>query len=139
MTVAERAVYWDASAVLSVLVEDVHSSEAAAQLGASRPHLLSTLTYAEVSAVLARLRREGAVATGRLNAGFAALENGPWHRLAVIPTWSSTRQLAQKWALRGADLWHLATADSLRRDFADLQLLTFDRRLREAAIGERLS
>ena len=135
---AGNAVYWDASAVISVLAEDTHSREAAKHLEASRAHLLSTLAYAEVLAVLGRLRRGRTVAAGPLDASLAALQNGPWHRITVVPTWDSTYRLAQKWPLRGADLWHLATADSLRRDFSRVRLITLDQNLREAAIGEGL-
>jgi hypothetical protein len=43
--------------------------------------------------------------------------------------------LAALWPLRGADLWHLATADTLRRELPDLKVITFDSRLAVASQG----
>jgi hypothetical protein len=40
--------------------------------------------------------------------------------------------------LRGAGLWHLATAETLPSDLPELTLLTFDARLAAAAEGEGL-
>ena len=138
MTAADAAIYWDASAAISTLIADSHSSQAADQLAVSRAHVLSTLAYTEVLAVLGRLRREHTITDGQAATASATLQRGPWHRLSVVPTWATTHRLAQRWPLRGADLWHLATADTLRRDFSAIRMLTFDRRLREAAKGEGL-
>ena len=43
--------------------------------------------------------------------------------------------LAVQWPLRGADLWHLAAADTLRRELPDLKVITFDSRLGVASQG----
>jgi len=50
-----------------------------------------------------------------------------------------TRRLAAKHPLRGAYLWHLAAAISLKSEFRELSLLTFDQRLRIAAESEDLA
>jgi len=47
-------------------------------------------------------------------------------------------KLSKKWPLRGADLWHLAAAKALQREFSELYVLTFDKRLGKAAKGEGL-
>ena len=49
------------------------------------------------------------------------------------------KALASKWPLRGADLWHLATAKTLQKDLPELTVLTFDNRLYVAALGEKLA
>ena len=48
------------------------------------------------------------------------------------------RSLSNKWPLRGADLWHLAAAKNLHREFPELFLLSFDNQLKRAAAGEAL-
>jgi predicted nucleic acid-binding protein len=63
---------------------------------------------------------------------------GPWRRLNLSPEWEDIAQLSEKWNLRGADLWHLATAKSIQREIPELCLLTLDERLRKAAAGEGL-
>jgi len=40
--------------------------------------------------------------------------------------------------LKGADLWHLATAKTLQEQIPELVMFTFDDRLRVAAEGENL-
>jgi predicted nucleic acid-binding protein len=48
------------------------------------------------------------------------------------------KALSQKWSLRGADLWHLAVGKTLQNQIPELELLTFDKRLRIAAKKEHL-
>src|SRR5205807_2699653 len=92
-------------------------------------HLLSSLTWAETHAVLARIERERVMANVLVEAAREALDTGPWRRVTVSPEWKRMRALASKWPLRGADLWHLAAALSLKDDLAELQLLSYDTRL----------
>lgn len=126
-------VYWDASAVLSALVEDDHTIQAQNWLKKRGAHVISTLSYAEVLAVFERLRRSGMVSKKAVDRCLEGLERGPWHRLDLQPEWKDIRSSASKRSLRGADLWHLSTAVSLRRETGSLTLLTFDKRLRQAA------
>ena len=130
--------YWDASAILSVLVHDAHSSGAAALARRRATHLVSTLAYAEVSAVLSRLERERALPSVLADAARAQLrDGGPWRRLHLQPDLGEIDGLAGRWPLRGADLWHLATAVTLSRELPELQLATYDARLSaaSAAVG----
>jgi predicted nucleic acid-binding protein len=99
---------------------------------------MSSLAYAEAWAVMGRLRRERILADILIEAASEALHQEPWRRLHSGPDWKLVRSLAEKWRLRGADLWHLATARSLKAELTDLVLLTFDARLQEAAAGEGL-
>jgi predicted nucleic acid-binding protein len=134
-----RAVYWDASAILSVLFEDEHSQKAARMADEKGLHLISTLGYAESCAVLARIKREGAISDILTQAAFDALDAGPWRRLNISPAWEDYRDLCRRWPLRGADLWHLATAKRIQKEMPELSLLTFDQRLKHAAEGEGLA
>jgi predicted nucleic acid-binding protein len=129
-------VYWDTSAVLSSLFADIHSPQA--QYWANRDgfHFLSTLTYAETCAVVARMQRERRVAEIVAAAAMEAFHEGPWRRVNAQPSWNHLAVLAGKWALRGADLWHLALATGLRDHTPELMFLTFDERLRASARGE---
>ena len=132
-------VYWDASAILSVLFADTHSESARAMADQRGLHLVSTLTYGETCAVIARLQRERILTQVLIRAAFEVLEEGPWRRLTAWPDWNAIRSLSLKWPLRGADLWHLALTKSLQAQLPEICLLTFDGRLRAAAEGERLS
>ncbi len=132
------AVYWDASAVLSALFEDRHSLHA--QDWAKRPgfHLLSTLAYAEICAVVAGIRRDRMVADILADAALEVFLEGPWRRVLAQPEWNLMRTLSKKWPLRGVDLWHLAMAKSLQTQLPELVLLTFDIKLAVAARAENL-
>jgi predicted nucleic acid-binding protein len=140
MTGGEKQVviYWDASAILSALLLDEHSQDAHKWVGQSGHHFLSSLSYSEVLAVLGRIRREKDMAPLLVDAAIEVLENGPWRRLFIIPQWNIIKDLSNKWPLRGADLWHLSAAKGLQDHFPELQLLTYDIRLKVAAQGEQM-
>ena len=133
-----RVNYWDTSAVLSVLFKDSHSDVAQKWVHEEGVHFISTLAYAEACAVIARMRREGIFADILAQASFETLDEGPWRRLAAWPEWIIVQSLSAKWPLRGADLWHLATAKSIQKELPELFLLTFNPRLQKAAQEEGL-
>ena len=54
----QSVVYWDASAILSALFKGSRSEEALEWSQKEGAHLISTLSYAEVCAVIARLKKE---------------------------------------------------------------------------------
>jgi len=134
----QAALYWDSSAVLSALFQDRYSGRATAAARRAGLHLLSTLAWAEVHAVIARVERERALAGILVNAAREALELGPWRRVNISPDWRLLRDLAQKWALPGADLWHLGAAKTLQPELPDLSVLSFAAALTAAARGEGL-
>lgn len=134
----DAVIYWDASAILSALFTDRHSDEAQAWAHRTGLHLMSTLAYAETCAVIARIQRQRLAADVLMQAAREALDSGPWRRVTAWPAWHLLGSLAKQWPLRGADLWHLATAKTLLNELPELQLLTFDARLQIAAEGERL-
>ncbi|HEX6988693.1 MAG TPA: type II toxin-antitoxin system VapC family toxin [Bacillota bacterium] len=135
----ELVVYWDASAVLSALFRDTHSADAIRWSQREAVHLLSSLAWVEVQAVIARLERERVIAEVLAAAARDALASGPWRRLHGSPDWDQAERLARRWPLRGADLWHLALCKTLQPDLPELVLLTFDGRLQAAAGGEGLA
>jgi len=131
-------VYWDSSAILSALFQDLNSEEALRWSRKEGVHLLSSLCYAEICAVISRIRRDRILADILIDAAFEALEAGPWRRLNVLPEWQLFKVLYPKWPLRGPDLWHLATAKTIQKQIPELFLLTFDIKLGMAARGEGL-
>ena len=131
-------IYWDASSILSALFKDSHSEQALEWSQKEGVHLISALAYAEVCAVITRLKRENLLADVLIMAAFEAMERGPWRRLNIWPEWEKIKGLSLKWPLRGADLWHLATAKTLQKQLPELILFTFDNRLRAAAKEEKL-
>jgi predicted nucleic acid-binding protein len=133
------AVYWDSSAVLSALFRDEHSTAASKRAIEPAVHFLSTLAWAEVLAVIARIERERVLAKVLVAAAREALDEGPWRRLNAVPDWKQVRCLSSKWPLRGADLWHLAVAKSLQTELPELTFMSFDARLKAAAHGEGLA
>ena len=133
-----RVIYWDASAILSVLFQDSHSDPARSLAQLRGFHLVSTLAYIETCTVIARIGREGILADVLIQAAFEEIQDEPWRHLTFSPDLGVARSLSVKWPLRGADLWHLARAKSLQDQLPELVLLTFDTRLGEAAEGEGL-
>jgi len=138
MTDKALLIYWDSSAILSALFSDAHSNTAKKRADETGLHFISTLAYAEVSAVIARMKRERVLVETLVNAAFEVLDQGPWRRVYTWPEWETVRVLSAKWPLRGADLWHLAAAATLRKEFPELKFLTFDQQLKKAAAGEAL-
>ena len=133
-----QVVYWDTSALLSVLFQDSHSEEAAQWAVQEGLHLVSTLGYAEAFAVISRMQRERLLADILIKAALEVFHEGPWRRLNASAEWEALQPLAEKWPLRGADLWHLATAKGVQKELPELFLLTFNAKLKTAAAGEGL-
>ena len=134
----ESVIYWDSSAILSTVFSDSHSESAKIWVEKRGVHFISTLAFAEFCAVISRMRREQLLNDIVSQAVFEVLDSGPWRRIFSYPELNILRSLSARWPLRGADLWHLATAKSLSHDFPELYLLSFDNRLKQAAEGERL-
>ncbi len=138
MTEDLKVVYWDASAILSVLFKDRHSIIAHRCLNVDGVHLLSTLAYSETCAVVARMKRERILSDILIQAALTELNGGYWRQITTIPHWEIIQPLSVKWSLRGADLWHLSAAKTLQSELPEIVLLTFDTRLKKAAVGEGL-
>jgi predicted nucleic acid-binding protein len=137
---ADRAsvIYWDTSAILSSVFADAHSENARIWAEKEAVHFISTLAFAEFCAVISRMQRERILTEIMAGAVLEVLNGGPWRIIFSNPDLEIVKDLSAKWPLRGADLWHLATAKSLQTDFPELLLLSFDSRLNQAAEGELL-
>jgi predicted nucleic acid-binding protein len=131
-------IYWDASAILSVLFRDNHSDVATKWAARRAIHLMSSLAHAETWAVASRMKREGIVVETVIDDARLSLDGGPWRYLNLSPDREIVDPLAMKWSLRGADLWHLAAAKTLQTKLPEIYLLTFDGLLEVAARGEGL-
>jgi predicted nucleic acid-binding protein len=136
---SEGQYYWDASAVLSLLLPDANSTVARQCAERNVAHLISSVGAAEVYAVVSRLERTGAISGDDARAARLRFDSGMWRYAVDVPARSLLRDVARKWPLRGADLWHLAAAMTLRLERPRLRLLTFDSALAEAARAEELS
>jgi hypothetical protein len=99
---------------------------------------VTSLAWAEVHAVARRLVRDRFVTEDGANLACRTLSEGPWRRVDTAPRWDEMEGLAARWPLRGADLWHLSAAKQICATLPELVVLTFDRRLLEAAVGERM-
>jgi len=130
--------YWDTSAIVSALFKDVHSPAAWNWSRREGLHLLSSLAIAETYAVINRIDRERALPEILVKAAIESFEQGPWHSINMNPDKNQITRLSSKWPLRGADLWHLAMACTLRNSLPEIRFLTFDQRLAIAARGEAL-
>jgi predicted nucleic acid-binding protein len=132
-------IYWDSSSILSALFEDAHSKKVLAWLVKKGIHLVSSLGYAEVCAVISRLKREKLLSGVFSDAALDTITAGPLRHLNIQPDRKRIVSLSKKWPLRGADLWHLAVAKTLEEQIPELILLTLDERMRTAAAGEGLT
>ncbi len=130
-------VYFDASALVKLLVEEEGSSTVAQLWDACDAAVSSRLAHPEVCAALAAGRRNHDLddATHR-----AVLRRWADHRAALRPVEFTAAverrggELAAERSLRGADAVHLASASVVGRD--DVILAVWDRRLHRAAIDE---
>lgn len=131
-----RVTYWDTSALVATLFVETRSAEARTLAGSAGMHLISSLAWAELHAVLARTRRTQSLPEATVDAMQAAVVAGPWHYVNAAPRQDFCQSLARRWGLRGADLWHLALAKTLWTDLPELTFAVYDNRLAEAAAGE---
>ncbi len=132
-------IYWDTSVVVSTLFKDNHSEVALQYASINGIHLISSLVLAETYAVINRIRREILIPDVLVEAAIEAFESGPWRQIKSSPNDKIMKAMAEKWSLRGADLWHLTTAKTLKQDLPELVMVTFDDRLLLAASGEGLA
>lgn len=134
-----EAVYWDASAVLSLLFPDSHSHAATAYAARESENIVSSLALSEIYAALERARKSGVRSEALIAESKRRLERGGWRYVRISPRRAILQALGPKYALNGAGLWHLALAKTLNEERPELRLLSFDAKLVEAACGEGFS
>jgi len=129
--------YCDSSALVKVYVEEEHSNDVRARLGAADAVATSAVTYVEMRATLARLHRERRLTTPAFSAAKRQLDR-QWPALLVLTTsddlLATAAELAESHGLRALDSIHLAAFQELLACIDDdLELSTFDDRLAQAA------
>ncbi|MEX2282630.1 MAG: type II toxin-antitoxin system VapC family toxin [Gemmatimonadota bacterium] len=131
-----RIVYLDTSAVLRAVLESGTTPDIDAALGSAQVLVTSRLSLVESARALLRLRIDG-MATESQIASAAREIDSIWARCAI---WELTRSICELAAqaaptlrVRALDAIHLATYLNARRRLGEIDLLTTDRRLAEAA------
>jgi predicted nucleic acid-binding protein len=135
----ERTIYWDSSALFSLIFPDTHTVRAVAHARSNVEHVISSLTWSEVNAGIARIVRDGTHPAEIVAAARARLAAEAIRYVDLAPDRSIVRQLAEHWPLKGADLWHLSLAKTLHADNRHVRMLSFDARLAAAAEAEGLA
>ncbi len=134
----ETAIYLDASALVKLYVPEAESERLDALLRSRRDLMISELAITEVLSAVARRKREGELRPDLANQIRSALladaDSGAFARLNLDPAVhrEAERLLLSTEALplRTLDALHIALAFSGRAT----HVLTFDRRMREAAV-----
>jgi predicted nucleic acid-binding protein len=130
------ALYVETSAVLRATVERGTTPDLEQRIGAAPALFTSRLTVVEAGRALFRLRAEGQVAETRLSDAARALD-ALWARCDVWELTPAVCELAAQVAptrpLRVLDALHLATYLIARRRLGEVELVSVDRRLLEAA------
>ena len=125
MSESSLVVYWDASAAISLLFNDIHSETALIWWKKGTVHILSSLAYVEVAAVIARLERTGILDSSSTETALAKFTGLGWRKTKILPDDTIIAP-------------YLACACTLHSQLPELRLLTFDSRLHDAAVGEGL-
>jgi len=127
-------VYFDSSAYVKLLVEEVGSDLAAALWDGCDTAVASRLGYPEVRAALAAARRDHRLTAADQRHAEAAFESY-WAATRMVELTGAVAeragQLARDYALRGADAVHLAGVLTVGVDH--VLLAVWDRRLRAGA------
>ncbi|MDQ3432208.1 MAG: type II toxin-antitoxin system VapC family toxin [Actinomycetota bacterium] len=126
--------YFDSSALVKLVVEEVGSDDAAALWDAADAVLSSRVAYAEVRAALAAAQRNHRLTDDQLTEA-AQLWDAFWKSLRILELDADLGQrageLAEEHALSGFDAIHLASVLLLAAD--DPVVATWDSRLHAAA------
>jgi len=128
--------YWDASAILSLLVEDIHSAKAIEIEKQKGIHFTSTLGIAETYAVLKRMNHEKVLMDILYESAVDSFERSAIRKINTQPDRTIVCGLSSQYVLKGADLWHLAAVKTIQSELPEVVLLSFDKQLTIAAEKE---
>jgi uncharacterized protein len=139
----ESALYIDSSALAKLYVPEAESDMVDAFLRGNLGLMISELAITEVLSAVARRKREGElrpeVANRIRDAVLADADSGSFTRLHLDP---AIHRVAER-LLLAADAVHLRTLDALHLALAfsgaATHVLTFDQRMREAAVQSGLN
>lgn len=133
-------VYFDSSALVKLVVDEVGTDLASALWDGCDAALSSRLAYPEVRAALAASHRNSELTEDELRTAETAWEDF-WGAIRPVELTASVEQrageLAAQRTLRGADAVHLASAIAVGS--ADLVVAVWDRRLHAGVVAERLA
>ena len=133
---------FDTSAAFKLVVREPGSSSASEIWDQADDPAASAIGYVELRSALARAGRDGRVRADRA-AQFRYDLDELWQQFARVRVddrvITAAGQLAERHALTALDAIHLASALSLREPGEDVAFVSFDRRLREAALAEGLT
>ncbi len=132
-------IYWDSTALLSYLFQDESSEQVVEYAQKKGVHLVTSVTIAEVYSAIGRVHKEELLPASLVELLFSMLDTVPFSRLNIMPNSEALKILACRWQLKGASLWHLATAKTLQEEFPELLLLTLDRELAKASEKENIN
>ena len=131
-----KTLYLDTSALVKLYLEEVGSEMVHAAVENVENVATSTVAYAELWAAFALRHRVGDLDDGEHRRALMRID-ADWRaylRISVSNVLAHRAgALAERYALRGFDAIHLASAVRLGERFADVGFLAFDTRLAEAA------
>ena len=132
------SLYLDTSEVLAAVLEQGTTTDLSERIRSARRLLTSRLSLVETARAFLRLRLDGALDEVAL-ADAAREADAVWARCHVWELTAaicrSAASIAPRHRLRTLDALHLATYLEARRRLGDVELVTADRRLEEAARG----
>ena len=129
-------IYLETSAVLTWLFGEPRSEEVLQTVNPADVVVTSTLTYAEVSRALLRAETDTVLRGGEAQKLRGILERARTGWMAMAVSDNVLARASRPFPaepVRTLDAIHLATALEFTRAFADLRVLSFDRRIRDNA------
>lgn len=130
--------YLDTSALVKLYLAEVESEIVHEALIEAESTATSTVAYAELRSAFGRRRRSGDL-DGEEHQRAITRIDADWRGYLRISVSNLVAyragEMAERYALRGFDAIHLASAVRLGERFSDLRFLAFDDRLMEAARG----
>ena len=132
--------YVDTSALIKRYVEEEGSERVNTLWDGATGIATSVVAFAEMLAALNRKRREGVLSTAEYTRTATAFK-GDYGRVILVPVSAGLNErielLARKYALRGFDAIHLASALVIRNNGrVETGFACYDRMLNEAALKE---
>src|SRR5215210_4084498 len=128
--------YLDTTALVKLYLDEEDSEAVHEAVEAAEGVATSTVAYAETRAAFARRERFGDLDDEGLRRAVGAFD-GDWRSFVRISVSNLVAyragEMAERYALRGFDAVHLASAVRLGERFADERFLAFDDRFVEAA------
>lgn len=130
--------YLDTSALVKLYLDEEDSGAVHEAVEVAEGVATSTVAYAETRAAFARRERFGDLDDEGLRRAVRAFDRD-WRSIGRISVSNliahRAGETAERYALRGFDAVHLASAVRLGERLADVRFLAFDARLMEAARG----